>query len=134
MHQKVVLKLSHSLVDKPVLYRLVKDYNLMFNLLKASITPEESGILVVELAGNDEDFKNAMAYLKEIGVGVAPLEKDIVRSEEKCTSCGTCLAVCPVGALYIDKNSWKVLFDKEKCIACELCITICPPRAMEIHF
>ena len=49
--RKVVLRFPHRLVDKPIIYRLVKDYDLQFNILKASITPKEEGLLVLELSG-----------------------------------------------------------------------------------
>jgi hypothetical protein len=39
-------------VERPIIYRLVKDYDLEFNILKASITPEQEGLLVLELKGN----------------------------------------------------------------------------------
>jgi len=40
----------------------------------------------------------------------------------------------PTGALIVDAQTRKVIFDNKKCIACELCVPICPPRAMEVHF
>ncbi|MEE9366326.1 MAG: NIL domain-containing protein, partial [Dehalococcoidales bacterium] len=49
--KRVVLHFPRRLVEQPVVYRLVKDYNLEFNILRASITaePEEEGLLVLEL-------------------------------------------------------------------------------------
>ncbi|MFC1512511.1 NIL domain-containing protein [bacterium] len=134
MNKRLVLKFSHALVDKPILSSLVKDYNLVFNILKASITPQENGLLIVDLDGEDQKFAQAMKYLEKIGVEIEPLDKDVFKIEEKCTHCGACLAVCPTSALYIDRETWKVIFDKEKCIACGLCIKACPPHAMEINF
>jgi L-aspartate semialdehyde sulfurtransferase ferredoxin len=42
--------------------------------------------------------------------------------------------VCPTGALYIERPSMKVIFEKDKCSACELCVVACPARAMEVKF
>ena len=41
-------------------------------------------------------------------------------------------APCPTQALYVDRATMMVGFDREKCIACELCLNVCPYRAVEI--
>jgi ferredoxin len=112
----------------------VKDHNLDFNILKASVTPKEEGLVVLELIGAESDIKKGMEYLKKAGVRTQPLSRDIARDDGRCTHCGACITVCPVGAFELDPFTKKVVFLKEKCIACELCIKACPPRAMEIKF
>ena len=131
---RIVLKFPHKLVDQPIVYRIVKDFDLEFNILKASITPREEGLMVLEIKGENHDLEKALEYLKSIGVGVQPLSKDIKRDESKCTHCGACVPICPTGALVTDPLTRKVLFYDTKCIACELCIKACPPRAIELHF
>jgi L-aspartate semialdehyde sulfurtransferase ferredoxin len=132
--RKIVLKFPHRLVNQPIICSLVKQYNLDFNILKAQITPNEEGLLVVELKGEDKSFKEGMRFLKNTGVLMQPLSKDVNRDEIRCTHCGACLAVCSTGALAIDRCTMMVIFDNEKCIACELCIKACPPRAMVVNF
>ena len=132
--RRIVLKFPHRLVEQPIIYRMVKDYDLEFNILKAYITPKEEGLLVLELTGEDKSFNEAISYVKKLGVSVQPLSKDIKRNEEKCTHCGACVPICPTEALVVDPKTRKVEFYSEKCIACELCIKACPPRAMELHF
>ena len=132
--RRIVLKFPHQLVDQPIVYRLVKDYNLEFNILKAYVTPREEGLLVLDLKGEEDEYQRGMDYLRNLGIGIQPLSKDIVRNEAKCTHCGACVVICPSNALVIDPATRKVLFYEDKCIACELCINACPPRAMEIHF
>jgi len=39
--------------------RLVKEYSLDFNILKASFTPDEEGLMVLELTGEQEDYDKA---------------------------------------------------------------------------
>ena len=132
--RKIVLKFPHRLVNQPIICSLVKQYNLDFNILKAQITPNEEGLLVVELKGEDKSFKEGMRFLKKTGVLMEPLSKDVNRNEIRCTHCGACVAVCSSGALSIDRRTMMVPFENEKCIACELCIKACPPRAMEVNF
>jgi ferredoxin len=132
--KRVVLKFPRKLVDKPIVYKLVKDFDLVFNILRAQVTPEEEGELVIELKGSKQNYTRGVDYLKDLGVTIQPLSQDIIRDDERCTHCGACITICPTGALYMDKKSMKVIFDDTKCIACELCVKGCPPRAMKVEF
>jgi ferredoxin len=66
-------------------------------------------------------------------VHVKNASQEIKRDNEKCTECGACTAVCPTGALAVQRPEMNVIFDQEKCSVCELCVPACPPRAMEIR-
>jgi len=132
--KRIVLHFPKRLVDRPIVYHLIKDYNLEFNILKASVTPEEEGVMVLELKGEQQDYDQGIRYLTEAGVKIQSLSQDIIRNEERCTHCGACLTICPTAAFELDLKTRQVNFDDEKCIACGLCIKACPPRAMEVHF
>lgn len=133
--KKIVLTFPKEKIDKPIVYRLVKDYDLTFNILKASITPDQEGHMALEISGDLAEIEKGIKFLKDQGVKVEPLSKDIKVNWDECTQCGACVSICPTGALYIkDRKTMEVAFDPEKCIACELCIRPCPPRAIEVHF
>jgi ferredoxin len=132
--KKVVLRFPKRMVDRPIIYRLVKDYDLEFNILKASITPEQEGLLVLELKGNQQEYDKGIEFLLKAGVKIQSLSQDVKRNEERCTQCGACVTVCPTGAFRLDPKTRMVIFEDEKCIACGLCLPACPPHAMEVHF
>jgi ferredoxin len=132
--KRIVLRFPRRLVDRPIVSRLVKDYNLDFNILKASVTPEEEGLLVLEITGKRDDYDRGIEYLTKAGVKIQSLSQDVTRNEERCTHCGSCITVCPADAFQLVQSTKKVLFQNEKCIACGICIKTCPPRAMELHF
>ncbi len=132
--KKIVLHFPQRMVDQPIVFRLVKDFDLKFNILKASVTPQEEGLMVLELSGKSEQYERGVAYLRSCGVKIQPLSKDVVRNEARCTDCGVCVPICPVHALKVDPKTREVHFLNKKCIACEFCIKICPTRAMELHF
>ncbi|MBC7327303.1 4Fe-4S binding protein [bacterium] len=132
MKARLVLRFPPLLVDQPVVYKLIKDYNLVFNILRADITPDSEGLMVLEIEGDENDFKQGLEYLEKRGVKVQPLSQDVVMIEELCTHCGACVVHCPTGALYYDEER-RVLFASEKCVACEICVEICPYRAMEVR-
>ena len=88
-------------------------------------------MVVMELQGkNREDYDRGIRYLERRGVSVATVAQDIQRDADKCFECGACTAVCPTGALHIERPSMRVLFDPERCSGCELCVNTCPVRAM----
>ncbi len=120
--------------DQPIIHRLVKRYDVEFNILKADIRPQRDGIMVLEMKGQKENVKQALEYLKSLGVKAERLAGKVRRDEGKCFQCGACTGICPVGALFIRRPEMEVVFDPEKCTACGLCVTGCPVRAMEVSF
>lgn len=131
--KRVVLHFPRPLVNQPIIYRLVKDFDLMFNILKASVTPKEEGLLVLELSGEQEDYDKGVRYLTKVGVEIQPLSRDMRFNQERCTHCGACITICPTDAFVLEPSTRWVRFLDEKCIACGLCIKACPPRAMEMR-
>jgi ferredoxin len=133
MHAEIlVLHFGKDIVDQPIIFRLVKDYDLEFNLLKATIYPRQEGIIVLELRGHPKNFEAGVKYLRDAGVKVQRVASEVRRNEERCYQCGTCTAICPTGALQVKRPEMEVVFDPEKCSACELCCPVCPARAMEV--
>ena len=132
--KRIVLRFPHRLVDQPIVCKLVKKYNLEFNILKAYVTPREEGLLVLELSGEKANYNRGIQYLERLGVEIQPLSQDIIRNEKRCIDCGVCVPICPTGALVVIPVSRKIHFNDSDCIACELCVKACPLRAVEIHY
>jgi len=130
--KRIVLTFPHDVVTSPIVYRLVKDYNIVVNILQASVTPKEEGRMVLEVTADDDKLEAVFDYLEGLGVSVESLDKTITWAEEKCTSCSACIAICPTEALNIDRSTMIVSFDKEKCIACGLCLKGCPYHAVTL--
>ena len=126
----MILRFPRTEVRKPIVCYLVKDYDLIFNILNAAILPRKEGIMVLELSGTRKNFKEGVKFLKSQGVQVQNASQEVKRDTNKCTQCGACTAVCPTGALYIVRPEMAVEFDETKCSVCELCIPACPSRAM----
>jgi NAD-dependent dihydropyrimidine dehydrogenase PreA subunit len=121
--KKLVLNFPPHLIGQAITYRLITDYGLVVNILRARITPQEWGSMVLELGDGNERLAEAVAFLTELGVGVEPLSKEVRWHEERCIHCTACTGPCPT-----------VSFDQERCIACELCLPVCPYQAVEILF
>jgi len=135
MYSKILsLRFPRSIVDQPIAVNLVKEFDLSFNILKATIYPRKEGFMVLELSGDRKNFRKGVRYLKNLGVKVESIGQDIRRDDEKCFQCGACTAVCPTSALYIRRPAMEVIFDRERCSACELCVSACPAGAMSVSF
>ncbi len=134
MYSKIlILRFPQTEVQKPVVCQLARVYDLTFNILNAAVLPRKEGIMVLELSGNKKNFRDGIQYLKDQGVNVQNADQEVKRSNKKCTHCGACTAVCPTGALYIQRPEMMVVFDQQKCSVCELCVSACPTRAMSIR-
>jgi ferredoxin len=128
------LRFPKETCDQPIIYQLIKTYDVQVNILKADILPQREGIMVMELKGSKEGVKEALGFLRDIGVIAERLAAKIGRDEQRCFQCGACTGICPVGALYIQRPEMEVCFDPEKCTGCGLCVTGCPVRAMKVSF
>ncbi|MCL2615401.1 MAG: 4Fe-4S binding protein [Dehalococcoidia bacterium] len=131
---KLVLHFPPRIVEQPVINNLIRNYDLSFNILKASIIPNQEGYVVLELSGEQDKYDAGIEYVTSAGVQIESLSRSVLRNEERCTHCGACVSVCPSRAFSIAPQTRKVCFDDNCCVACGLCIKACPPRAMEFHF
>jgi L-aspartate semialdehyde sulfurtransferase ferredoxin len=129
----LVLHFPKTEVQKPVVCDLVRRFDLVFNILNATILPREEGVMVLELSGARKNFKEGVEYLKNQGVLVKHASREVKRNNRKCIHCGACTAVCPTGALSVQRPEMTVEFDLQKCSVCELCVPACPARAMEVR-
>ncbi|MFC1974595.1 NIL domain-containing protein [Chloroflexota bacterium] len=75
--KRIVLHFPRRLVDRPIVYRLVKDFDLEFNILKAFFTPEEEGLMVLEISGEQKDYDKGIKYLTKSGVKIQSLSQDV---------------------------------------------------------
>lgn len=127
-----VLRFLKGTSEQPVIYHLVKQFDIEFNILKADILPHREGMMILKLRGTKDNVLSGVKYLESYGVEVKRLATAISRDDEKCYQCGACTGVCPVQALSIRKEDMAVLFDPEKCTGCGQCVTICPVKAMQV--
>ena len=125
--KKLLLRFPKCETEKPIVYQLVKDYNLMINIFAAKVTQDQEGFLVLDVTGDDEWIERGMEYVRSFGVIIQAVDSGIVRNLELCTHCGNCLSHCPTHALHVaDRTTMKVELNQSLCIACSACIVNCP--------
>jgi L-aspartate semialdehyde sulfurtransferase ferredoxin len=133
--KKIVLNFPINRAAKPIAYHLVKDYNLVVNILQADIaSSNETGSMITELQGTKQDVLDGIEFLKGQDIRVEELSHAIRFDSEVCVHCGACVGGCPVDSLRIDRqDQWRVSFDEASCIACEFCVPVCPVDALSLE-
>lgn len=134
--RKLCLYFPKSETEKPIVYHLVKDYDLVINIFRAKVTPEEEGYLILDATGEEENIDRAIEFLETFDVEINQSGKRGFRWEaEFCTHCGNCLTHCPTRALEIaNPDTREVHFVEERCIECLACIPSCPFSACRSLF
>ena len=54
--KNVLLIFNKKIMYKPLIYRLAKDFDVVFNVLEAKILPKLEGRLILELRGTEESI------------------------------------------------------------------------------
>lgn len=71
--QRLELTFPEKLIKKPIIYHLVKEYNVVPNIRRANVD-EKCGWMVLELSGENEELENAFQHLQDLGVEVEFLD------------------------------------------------------------
>ncbi|MCJ7668762.1 MAG: NIL domain-containing protein [Anaerolineae bacterium] len=82
VEQRVRLTYPKHLLDQPLIYRLIQQFDLLTNILEARVTPEE-GWLILVVRGECERVQQGLAWIAEQGVQVELLAET---EEEACGS------------------------------------------------
>jgi hypothetical protein len=77
MKEKFYLTYTPALVKEPLVYLLVKKFDLIPNIRGANVS-EEMGLLAVELEGPRETIDSAVVWMRSQGVTVEPIEKNVI--------------------------------------------------------
>ena len=74
---KLYLTYPRTLVKEPLISQMSRTFDLVFNIRSASVS-EEIGIIAMELDGPADTIERAIAWFREHGVTVEPIEKNVI--------------------------------------------------------
>ena len=76
-HVRLYVSFPETLVDRPMIYEIVKEFDVVPNIRRAGIEAHE-GWVILELTGTSQQRDGAIGYLETIGCTVNRMEGDIV--------------------------------------------------------
>lgn len=129
MKSKLLITFPNATGDKPIVFNLIKHYNLELNIIKAAFDFNFEGTLFVEVNGSSEDIAKALDYVESEGVEAEFINSTISVNKETCVECGVCTSACQSQALTLN-NEASLEFNNNRCVGCNLCIKVCPSRAI----
>jgi len=74
---RVRLTFPPSLIQEPILYRLVKDFDIIINIRRADVK-EDYGWVALEMEAGEDTLARGVRWLKDKGVQVDPIERDVI--------------------------------------------------------
>lgn len=74
---RVYLTFRQRLVREPILCLLAKNFDILFNIRGSTITAE-MGLMALEIKGAREEIDRSIQWLKDQGVVVEPIEKNVI--------------------------------------------------------
>jgi len=75
--RRVYLTFNKEMCTRPIIYEMVKKFDVIPNIRSASVT-ESIGIMGVEISGDREAVEKALEYARKQGVKVDPIEMNVV--------------------------------------------------------
>jgi Fe-S-cluster-containing hydrogenase component 2 len=125
---RILLSFSEKLVEQPITAHIILEHKVPINIITAHVT-SKGGEVLAEIP--DATLEKVVKAFRQKGVTVT-LPKLIEVDSEKCFSCGSCIALCPVEAITF-ADDFSVNFNKEKCVGstCSACVDACPARAIK---
>ncbi|MES0489922.1 MAG: NIL domain-containing protein [Leptospirales bacterium] len=73
MVKKLILKIPSSLVNEPILYKMVTLYEIMPTILEAKLDAHSMGLITLELKGTPVNIEMGILYLKELSIEITEL-------------------------------------------------------------
>jgi len=74
---RVYLTFPPERITEPVIYHLGRDFDIVTNIRRADVTPTH-GWVMLEMEGRDEALERGLAWLRDKGVKVDPIERDVI--------------------------------------------------------
>jgi hypothetical protein len=74
---RVQLTFPPSLIQEPIVYRLVKDFDIVINIRRADVKADR-GWVILEMEAGEDTLARGVAWLKGKGVQVDPIESDVI--------------------------------------------------------
>ncbi len=104
----------------------------MGQILGVKVEAKEKMVAFVFCRGNRDTTKTEFVYSGIQDCNAASLlQGGPSACKEGCLHLGSCISVCPAGAISKTEDG-NIVVDKEKCIGCGKCTTVCPNNVIKM--
>jgi L-aspartate semialdehyde sulfurtransferase ferredoxin len=125
--KRILLVFPKTEADKPLVNDLIRYYNLTINIIRARISHEEEGHLLIDILGSQKDIQKGLKFIRSLDITINETNKGLQWDRSSCVQCSNCVTHCPTDALYIkDRKTMEIDFNEDLCIECLSCIKNCP--------
>lgn len=76
---RLFVSFPEALVDRPLIYEVIKQFDVVPNIRRANVE-DHSGWIILELNGEAPKLEAAVSYLEEAGCTVNRMEGDVLES------------------------------------------------------
>jgi L-aspartate semialdehyde sulfurtransferase ferredoxin len=77
MKERFYLTYPPPLIKEPIIYLLIKKFDVIPNIRGANVS-DEMGLLALEMEGTQQEIDRAVAWLRDQGITVEPIEKNVI--------------------------------------------------------
>ncbi len=77
VREKVYLTYPTELIKEPLIYEIGRRFDVVTNIRGANVS-DTMGLVALELDGTQDAIDGAVAWLREAGVQVEPIEKNVI--------------------------------------------------------
>ena len=77
MDVRLFVSFPEELVDRPMVYEVVKRFDVVPNIRRANVE-QHSGWVILELSGEQSQLDATVDYLEEVGCTVNTMEGDVI--------------------------------------------------------
>src|SRR4030042_2823511 len=115
---RILIRFAEEQLSEPIASQIIIEYKIPMAILSAHIK-SKGGEILAEVP--DDILEKVVNAFRQRGVSVS-VPKLIEVDSDRCFSCGSCIALCPVEAINLANDS-TVEFGKGKCFGrtCKFC-------------
>ena len=133
--KRLVLTFPPEVVERPVVALMVREYDVITNILRAEIHEGEIGRMLVELEGEAKRLREGVKHLKDLGrAGGGGDNRYRARRGALHRPAARVRPSAFPRALKIEAPDWELELDKDRCILCGLCVDACPLQLITVKF
>jgi ABC-type methionine transport system ATPase subunit len=68
--KKLKLKIPVNLINEPIIYKMVTQFDIMPNILTARLDKDSEGDVLIEIKGTPDNIEKGIEYLKQLKIEI----------------------------------------------------------------